>query len=103
MTPTSFFIPVRVGWSPDTIYKNFCYMNQISNPAPLVKDQLFEALKLYFYSQYGCPQDYARWYNDISQVTEGWKMVDSNLSKVSDIDSEFDVPEWFMRATQATL
>lgn len=78
-------------------------MNQISNPAPLVKDQLFEALKLYFCSQYGCPQDYARWYNDISQVTEGWKMVDSNLSKVSDIDSEFDVPEWFMRATQATL
>lgn len=103
MTPTSFFIPVRVGWSPDTIYKNFCYMNQISNPAPLVKDQLFEALKLYFYSQYGCPQDYARWYNDISQVTEGWKMVDSNLSKVSDIGSEFDVPERFMRATQATL
>lgn len=78
-------------------------MNQISNSAPLVKDQLFEALKSYFYSHYGCPQDYAEWYNAISQVTEGWKMVDSNLSKVRDIDRDFEVPEWFMLATHATL
>lgn len=71
--------------------------------APLVKDQLLETLKLYFYNYWGSHQDYAEWYNSISQATEGWKMVDSNISKVRDIDSAFDIPEWFMRAIQATL
>lgn len=71
--------------------------------APLVKDQLSESLKLYFYNYLGSDQDYAEWYNSISQATEGWKMVDSNISKVREIDSDFDIPEWFMRATQATL
>lgn len=71
--------------------------------APLVKDQLSESLKLYFYNYLGSDQDYAGWYNSISQATEGWKMVDSNISKVREIDSDFDIPEWFMRATQATL
>lgn len=76
-------------------------MEQIK--APLVKDQLFESLKLYFYNHLGSKQDYAEWYNSISQATEGWKMVDSNISKVTEIDNKFDIPEWFMRATQATL
>lgn len=69
---------------------------------PSVEKQLETALKLYFITRIcGTDEEYTKWFNEISNVTQGWKVM--NAPAVNTINENYEVPNWFMLAVQVTI
>lgn len=71
---------------------------------PSVENNLFKALKEYFYKRLGgSDEDFSNWFKAIGQVTESWKMMEKDKDGLKKINEEYDVPEWFMWAIHSSL
>lgn len=79
-------------------------MDHIDIFYPSPENQLLKALESFYCSRLcGTPKEFADWYNSISSVTYGWKMMEANPALTQKINQKYEIPEWFMWAVHATI
>jgi len=88
----------------ESIGTNNKIMNRINVNYPSVDNRLYDALREYFYERLGgSPEDFSKWFASIGEVTDKWKMMEKDKEETKRINTEYDVPEWFMWAIHATI